>query len=246
MELKTCSSCNLPKSIELFPVNKTKKDGHDYVCKECKKLYNEKYHEKNRQKLLEYKKSNYIENKIKYNILSRKNRKDHLEERKLQDKIYYETHKEERKNYLRKNKDKLAIQNKIYREKNKEKRNNYIKIKCKTDPLFKLRERIKCSIRQSFKKNNLIKECNTTKILGCSIPEFRIHLESKFESWMSWNNYGSVNGNPPTKLNQCWDIDHIIPTSSANTEGELIKLNHYTNLQPLCSYINRNIKKDKY
>lgn len=32
---------------------------------------------------------------------------------------------------------------------------------------------------------------------------------------------------------------------SVNNEEGLISLNHYTNLQPLCGYINRNIKKDK-
>lgn len=32
----------------------------------------------------------------------------------------------------------------------------------------------------------------------------------------------------------------IIPLSSVNTEDGLIKLNHYTNLQPLCSKINRD------
>jgi hypothetical protein len=47
------------------------------------------------------------------------------------------------------------------------------------------------------------------------------------------------------ELNYGWDIDHIIPVSSATSEEEVIKLNHYTNLQPLCSKINRNIKKDK-
>jgi len=30
-----------------------------------------------------------------------------------------------------------------------------------------------------------------------------------------------------------------------DTEEDIIKLNHYTNLQPLCSKINRDIKKDK-
>ena len=57
---------------------------------------------------------------------------------------------------------------------------------------------------------------------------------------MSWDNHGLYNGQ------QCygWDIDHIIPVSSANTEEDVIRLNHYTNLQPLCSHINRDIKKN--
>ena len=40
-----------------------------------------------------------------------------------------------------------------------------------------------------------------------------------------------------------WDLDHIIPVSSAKTEEELIKLNLYENFQPLCSKINRDLKK---
>jgi hypothetical protein len=38
-----------------------------------------------------------------------------------------------------------------------------------------------------------------------------------------------------------WHIDHIIPLSSANSEEELYKLCHYTNLQPL--WAEENIKK---
>jgi len=57
---------------------------------------------------------------------------------------------------------------------------------------------------------------------------------------VAWENRGLYNG----ELNYGWDIDHIIPLSSALTEEKLIKLNHYTNLQPLCSYTNRYIKKD--
>lgn len=57
---------------------------------------------------------------------------------------------------------------------------------------------------------------------------------------MTWENKGLYNG----ELNHGWDIDHIIPTSSAKTEEEVVKLNHYTNLQPLCSKINRDIKKN--
>ena len=59
---------------------------------------------------------------------------------------------------------------------------------------------------------------------------------------MNWDNYGLYNG----KKDYGWDIDHIIPLSKAKIEDDVIKLNHYTNLQPLCSYINRIVKKDNY
>jgi hypothetical protein len=55
-----------------------------------------------------------------------------------------------------------------------------------------------------------------------------------------YENRGLYNG----ELNYGWDIDHIIPLSSVNEENDIIKLNHYTNLQPLCSKVNRDIKKD--
>ena len=65
-------------------------------------------------------------------------------------------------------------------------------------------------------------------------------MESKFENWMSWNNRGLYNG----ELMHGWDIDHVIPISLAKTEEELLKLNHYSNLQPLCSKINRDVKRN--
>lgn len=42
---------------------------------------------------------------------------------------------------------------------------------------------------------------------------------------MDFNNHGSTA--------DCWQIDHKIPISSAKTEEEIIKLSHYTNLQPM-------------
>ena len=58
---------------------------------------------------------------------------------------------------------------------------------------------------------------------------------------MTWENHGKYNGD----FNYGWDIDHIIPISSANSEEEIIKLNHYTNLQPLWATDNL-IKSNKY
>ena len=95
-------------------------------------------------------------------------------------------------------------------------------------------------VRNSLKNKGYKKSSKTEQILGLSFLDFKLYIESKFETWMSWNNYGLYNG----ELNYGWDIDHIIPLVSAETEDDIIKLNHYSNLQPLCSKINRDIKKD--
>ena len=89
-----------------------------------------------------------------------------------------------------------------------------------------------------MKSKGYKKNLKTEIIVGCSFEELKLYLESKFETWMNWDNYGLYNG----KLNYGWDIDHIIPLCSALKEEDVIKLNHYTNLQPLCSKVNRDIK----
>ncbi len=78
-------------------------------------------------------------------------------------------------------------------------------------------------------------------IIGLPYNEFKNYIESKFEPWMNWENKSSKNCYTE---NITWDFDHIIPLSSAKSVDELIKLSHYTNIQPLCSYKNRYIKKN--
>ena len=102
----------------------------------------------------------------------------------------------------------------------------------------------RCAIRGAFKKRGYRKKSRTHEILGCSFDEFKSHIESQWEDWMNWDNYG----NPEDGIyepNKTWDIDHAVAISSAITEEDVIRLNHHTNLQPLCSYDNRFIKKDK-
>ena len=143
------------------------------------------------------------------------------------------------KRYREENKEYYTKFNKEWFKNNKEHRReykrDYYEEKMK-EPLFKLKE----SIRKSIRKVLINKKSRTHEILGCSYEDFKKHIESKFDNWMTWENKGLYNG----CFNYGWDIDHIIPLSSARSEEDLIKLNHYSNLQPLCSKVNRDIKKD--
>ena len=124
-----------------------------------------------------------------------------------------------------------------YSKNNRTTINIQVKSRRKNDPIFKLSRDIRTSINQRL-KGKYKKSKKTEEILGCTFEEFKQHIESLWEPWMNWNNHGLYNG----ELNYGWDIDHIIPASSAQSEDEIYKLNHYTNLQPLCSYINRRVK----
>ena len=193
--------------------------------KEYNKLNSEKIKEYNN----EYKKTEKeIERRKKYSI-------DNREKERERGKIYYKI-----------NKINILKKCKIYQKKNKEKyklyKIEYDKLRSKTDLVFKLKKTFSASIRSSFYYVNSRKKSKSAEILGFSFEEFKIYLESKFEDWMTWENKGLYNG----ELNYGWDIDHIIPMSSAKNEQDVIRLNHYTNLQPLCSYINRYVKRDNF
>lgn len=128
------------------------------------------------------------------------------------------------KDYKLKNAEKIKIKNAEYRKKRKE-----------NDPIYFFTERIRRMILYSFNTKNLKKTNKTTEILGCNFGDFKQHIESLFEDWMNWNNRGNSKI-PKTK----WNIDHIIPLATAKNEEDIIRLNHYTNLRPLCSKENRD------
>ena len=228
---KVCTNCLNEKEINEFYI---KSGNPQSQCKNCIKDKSNTRRIQNREK-----------NKIYFSEYYKKNK----ETKKEYDKNYYlnnkESFKERSKNYYLNNKEEQNKKNCDRQKNNREKRNSYLRAYNKNkrieDPLFKIVNNIRTSIYNSIKRGGYTKNSNTLSILCCTYDEFKLHLENKFEDWMTWYNYGKYNG----ELNYGWDIDHIIPISSARSEENIIKLNHYTNLQPLCSKINRDIKKDK-
>ena len=137
------------------------------------------------------------------------------------------------KAYYKDNKDKAKAYQKDYREANKDKRKayerDYARERRKTDPLFKLKAYIRTRNSQAFSRKGYKKTSKTQELLGTDYEITKKHIEKQFTKGMCWDNYGD------------WHIDHITPLASANTEEELKKLCHYTNLQPLWAL--DNIKK---
>ena len=153
-------------------------------------------------------------------------------------KEYRERNKEKLKEYINnwrvENVDKFQSGRRDYYQNNKESIKNknykYCRERTSKDPLYKLSRYIRSLVKNSFKRQFTTKSKKTIEILGCSFEEFKIHLESKFDEKMNWKNQGTY-----------WHMDHIIPISSAQTEEDVYRLNHYKNFQPL--YWLDNLKK---
>lgn len=227
------------------------------MTKEEKLLKKKEYYKKNKDKWVkynedskEYRNEYYQENKEEIKVKGKKRNEENREENLEKRKIYRNKNKDKIKanrirfNNKESNKAKKKEADKIYYQKNKNKLKlkSYIykKAKIDNDPLFKLINRIRTRIYNSIIGNGYTKKSKTYEILGCEFNEFKNYIESKFEPWMSWDNYGLYNG----EFYFGWDLDHIIPISSAKSEEEILKLNNFNNFQPLCSKINRDIKKN--
>ena len=131
-------------------------------------------------------------------------------------------------------KEKNRISNKEYREKNKDtlrvKQNLYYLNRRQNDPLYHLTWILRVRIRDAFRRNGYKKTSKTCELLGADFKTVSKYIEQQFTEGMVWGLVGP-------KIH----IDHKIPLASANNKEELIKLFHYTNLQPL--WAEDNLKK---
>lgn len=133
------------------------------------------------------------------------------------------------KTYYQENKQQIAKQQTQYYDENRKKilkkKAEYQKNRKLKDPLYKLSSNLRTLVKMSFINKGFSKSSKTAQILGCSFEEFQAHLRHTFEE-----NYGI----PFSWIDESLlHIDHIIPLCSAKTKEDLVKLNHYTNLQYL-------------
>lgn len=120
---------------------------------------------------------------------------------------------------------------KFWRQNNKESQSEYFKNLYHSNFDRRMSTCLRSRLLKALKGG--IKSHKTKELLGCSIEELRVYLESKFQPGMSWNNW--------TK--DGWHIDHIKPLASFDlTDPQQLKeACHYTNLQPL--WAEENLRK---
>ena len=158
--------------------------------------------------------------------------------KKIKNELFYANNRESKlvyqKEYREKNKEVVDAYKKAYNKtylpeyykKNKEKRlaysYEYNNERRKTDENFRLasllRSRFRHALKNGFKMKSVI------ELVGCTIEEFKLYVESLFYPEMTWENHGDI-----------WEIDHILPCASFDLTllEEQKKCFHFSNHQPL-------------
>jgi hypothetical protein len=129
-----------------------------------------------------------------------------------------EERKQQMINYSNANRDKVYKAVKAYLKRRLE------------NPLYKEELRIRNIIRAARRNGGYKENSSLNRIVGCSWSDYMKHIESTWEDWMNWGNYGRAKG--------CWCIDHILPPSQADSIEGVRERFHYSNTRALCSAAN--------
>ena len=223
MKTKICTICNIEKLVIEFHKHSSHKDGLKSKCKECTKTVKQKEYKNNKEKIKTKSLQYYKENSEEKKAYQKQYRLDNLEDIKVK-----------KQKYADKNKEEIGKYQKEYRENHKDHRNKLRKERYSTDINFKIRINLRNRINAVLKGN--YKSRSTMELLGCTIQEFKKHLQAQFTRGMNWENCG-LDG---------WEIDHKQPCASFDLSDPKQQKScfNYMNLQPLWAEENRS-KADK-
>lgn len=207
--MKKCSTCQETKPYEEYHKTNRTKDGYKCDCKKCRSLSAKQFRVKHREKMLEKEKE-----------------KRSKESYQNYHKEYYDKNAEKLKKYSKKSMKKLFDKNP---EEFRKKKRDYARELCQKNLNHRLRGNLRHRMWGVLR--GIHKSESSLQLLGCSIEEWKKHLESKFTEGMSWENYGK------------WHIDHIIPCTffDLTIKENQFKCFHYSNTQPL--WAEQNISK---
>ena len=239
---KTCSCCGVSKEISLFNKKRSTKDGLQSKCRDCEKAWKKANPEKvkasrkawakaNPEKVKAYNKTHYQANPEKKKAQSKAWKKANPEKARVSEKAWRKANPEKvkayEKAYREANPEKVKAKVKAWGEANKEKINTKRRNRRKTDPEYSVVGNLRSRLYQAVNriaKSASTKAASTKELLGCSEEFLMSYLESQFEDWMTWDNYGPD-----------WHVDHIKPCASFDLTDpkQQEECFHWSNLQPL-------------
>jgi hypothetical protein len=241
---KAYRQANKEKISACYQANKEKISAQQKAYRQANKEKISACYQANKEKISAQRKAYRQANKEKISAQRKAYRQANKEKVAKQKTISYfknkEKIKETKKIYVQKNKEKVRLQQRNWKNKNRKKVNeyavNFYHDKIQNDTQFKIKHNIRALIFGKF-KNKSVKSKTTTELLGCSFEQFKLHLESQFESWMNWDN-GPKKYDPNGP--KVWQIDHIIPVSNFDLidSEQIKKAFHYTNCRPYDAFVN--------
>jgi 5-methylcytosine-specific restriction endonuclease McrA len=222
--MKTCTGCNVEKTIEEFGTRKkTGPDGvYEYIyakCKKCRYKVKLNYEKENKEKHLISRRKFYANNQEREVARRAKWRKENKEKHRAGSKIWAQNNservKENKKSWLNKNPTYRSELHSRFMEESIE---------------YRLTRAMRKRFYNALKKD---KTYSVFDVCDYTVGELKTHLESLFTEGMSWDNYGQTG----------WVIDHIRPLASFDivNKEEMTKAWTLSNLQPL--WASENSKK---
>jgi hypothetical protein len=209
----------------------TKEERNAYM-REWRKQNKDKISEQNKK----YRDAHKAEAKEYHKAWRDKNR-DHLNE--LQREKYKENpqaFKDRKERYIASHIEKVKDSRHRYKVENRQKCTDYQRNKRHSDPVYKFRSSFTHLMSLYRRKSGYTGSKGTWEMVGCDFDTFLKHIQSQFEDGMTMEKYGHREG--------CWNIDHIVPISTAKTDEDIERLNHYSNLRPMWAIDNyRKSKK---
>jgi len=154
------------------------------------------------------------------------------------------------KNLVRANENtkRFFAENPTYRTEWKDKNRNHIRQyirEYEARPHIRLRKRVSRAIKRALEAKGSRKKSSILSILPYSMDELKSHLESQFEPWMNWGNWGVYDPNSWDDADPgtwTWQIDHIDPMAnfsySCETDPGFLEAWAMKNLRPLKSKVN--------
>jgi hypothetical protein len=193
-------------------------------AKEARRAYRKANPEKVAAQNLAWRLANYEKEKARRRKVRMENREKISAQKRAWRLANLEKQKEQDRASRIRNLEKRKKSNQAWRAANGEWRREYIRAKYKTDIQFKLAMGLRNRLRNALNAQNAEKCTKAVRLLGCSIQQFKEHLEAQFTKKMTWQNHGTY-----------WHIDHIIPISSFDLkdDAQASVACHYTNLRPM-------------